>query len=224
MSTPQFVAWYMATKEQRAEIARYFLLTENWSYDRLAAYLGVSRNVIAGVCNRNGIRISSRALKNVKVHPLDKVEAIPAFLPVRDNVIEFKPPTSQPVSREEAVSDMLKKQSEKLRAKRRASEQTNVAVLLATREFDATQELPPELKPRPTNARAWDALPDLVPVPLVDLKAHDCRWPIGDHTGTFCGARAMDGKVYCSTHAALAYKPAPPIKFKKKPKDVRRYG
>lgn len=223
MSTPQFVAWYMATKEQRAEIVRYFLLVENWSYDRLAAHLGVSRNVIAGVCNRNGIRISSRTPKKIQVHPLDKVEAIPAFLPVRDNVIEFKPPTSQPVSREEAVSDMLKKQSEKLRAKRRMSEQSYVATLRATKVFDAEKGLPPELKPRPTNAKAWDALPDLVPVTLLDLKAHDCRWPIGDHTGTFCGARAVDGKVYCSTHAALAYRPAPLIKLKK-PKDVRRYG
>ena len=212
--TTQFVAWYMATKEQRAEIVRYFLLVENWSYDRLAAYLGVSRNVIAGVCNRNGIRISSRTPKKIQVHPLDKVEVIPAFLPKRDNIVEFKPP-AQPESREEAASDMVKR----LKATRIASAQTATVMVLANKREDKEKGVTAP-NPRHTG-HAWEPLPDLVPVRLMDLTSHDCRWPVTEQHGLFCGAQAVEGKSYCAAHAAHAYLPTKPIVFKKK---ERRFG
>jgi hypothetical protein len=38
-----------------------------------------------------------------------------------------------------------------------------------------------------------------VPVALLELKSHHCRWPIGDPV-LFCGADKMDGSSYCRHH------------------------
>ncbi len=52
---------------------------------------------------------------------------------------------------------------------------------------------------------------------LADLKAHHCRWPMGDPqepTFHFCGDQKEPGLgSYCKEHAALAYKPQPVRKF-----------
>lgn len=43
---------------------------------------------------------------------------------------------------------------------------------------------------------------------LMELGAHDCRWPVGDPKKDlffFCGAVAEENKPYCSSHCARAY-------------------
>jgi len=43
---------------------------------------------------------------------------------------------------------------------------------------------------------------------IVDLGAHDCRWPIGDPLQTdfhFCGLTKLDGIAYCEFHARKAF-------------------
>lgn len=48
-------------------------------------------------------------------------------------------------------------------------------------------------------------------IPLTDLKANECRWPLGDpreeHFG-FCGHRQIAGLPYCGEHAKMAYQAA----------------
>ena len=49
-------------------------------------------------------------------------------------------------------------------------------------------------------------------IPILDLKAMECRWPDEDRnpdTGlhTFCGNRTGDGSSYCPAHAALSQGP-----------------
>lgn len=77
-----------------------------------------------------------------------------------------------------------------------------------------------------TTARATKAVPALVEetfkprvadvvscrIPILDLKAMECRWPDEDRdpdTGlhTFCGNRTGDGSSYCPAHAALSQGP-----------------
>lgn len=42
---------------------------------------------------------------------------------------------------------------------------------------------------------------------LMDLQAHECKWPLGSgHPFVFC-ASATDGRTYCSHHASRAYRP-----------------
>ena len=46
---------------------------------------------------------------------------------------------------------------------------------------------------------------------LADLKANECRWPIGDPQEAdfgFCGCKAMAGLPYCMEHAKVAYQAA----------------
>ncbi len=47
-------------------------------------------------------------------------------------------------------------------------------------------------------------------IPLVDLKAQECRWPLGDpreaHFG-FCGHASVAGLPYCAEHTRMAYQP-----------------
>ena len=76
--------------------------------------------------------------------------------------------------------------------------------------------LPPDDLPKaPYNPEAWLALPGTTPQPLHALEHDQCRWPIGnDLPFSFCGAPAADGKPYCATHNATAYRPAPPVKFR----------
>jgi len=48
-------------------------------------------------------------------------------------------------------------------------------------------------------------------VPLVDIGARDCRWPIGDPQDEnfgFCGCPALPGLPYCMEHAQVAYQAA----------------
>jgi GcrA cell cycle regulator len=47
------------------------------------------------------------------------------------------------------------------------------------------------------------------PCSLIDIDAHQCRWPIGDPASTnflFCGNDAITGFAYCVGHARLAYR------------------
>jgi GcrA cell cycle regulator len=62
-----------------------------------------------------------------------------------------------------------------------------------------------------TSAAALRALanqPSAKRLPMMALSASTCRWPIGDPGDAefhFCGERSLDGKPYCSSHAAIAY-------------------
>lgn len=47
------------------------------------------------------------------------------------------------------------------------------------------------------------------PCSLIDIGAHQCRWPIGDPARTdflFCGNDAIGGFAYCLGHARMAYR------------------
>ncbi|MFN3858144.1 MAG: GcrA family cell cycle regulator [Caulobacter sp.] len=49
-------------------------------------------------------------------------------------------------------------------------------------------------------------------VQLLDLKAHHCRWPIGnpgDDRFGFCGHAKQGERPYCSLHSATAFQPTP---------------
>ena len=46
------------------------------------------------------------------------------------------------------------------------------------------------------------------PIPLKDLKARDCRWPLGtpgDKDFGFCGAPAAPSSPYCGEHGRRAH-------------------
>jgi GcrA cell cycle regulator len=70
-------------------------------------------------------------------------------------------------------------------------------------------------RPEPVRFRAggpWEPLPGQTPVPLLDVTAGMCRWPLGV-PGTasfgFCGCEAKQGSPYCPAHHARAYTGVP---------------
>lgn len=61
--------------------------------------------------------------------------------------------------------------------------------------------------PKPVLDDVWALLPTSVPVPLIEARLGDCRWPCGDPLSRefrFCGAPAIVGKSYCKTHLRLS--------------------
>lgn len=59
---------------------------------------------------------------------------------------------------------------------------------------------PPAPPPRPAASGA----PRMRGLPLLKLKPHHCRWPIGDGPFLFCAADADEGEVYCGFHKGMA--------------------
>lgn len=47
--------------------------------------------------------------------------------------------------------------------------------------------------------------PKMRRVPLLKLRAHDCRWPLGDGPFLFCSTDVAEGRAYCPYHCARAY-------------------
>lgn len=50
--------------------------------------------------------------------------------------------------------------------------------------------LSPPTDPEPLNTDAWSPLPGSSPVPLADLGAHACKWPLSDRPFLFCALPA----------------------------------
>ena len=69
---------------------------------------------------------------------------------------------------------------------------------------------PPRLVHEPVPARG---------IPLVELREHHCRWPLGaamDLPEFFCGQPKLAGKSYCPKCCSRAYQPFRPMVRKKK--------
>jgi len=71
-----------------------------------------------------------------------------------------------------------------------------------------TQSAPPIPERKIQKAAAQD---NRQGVPLIDLKASQCRWPLGDpreESFGFCGCKTIAGLPYCAEHAKIAYQAA----------------
>lgn len=193
------VNWNNLNKEERAKLVRFYLLDKLWTYGQLANYLGITRNTIAGICNRNGIKIPKHKPKPLPASPE------PAGV---DNVILF-PLISRPV-RGEAAAEMARK----LKAKRTNSAQSAAVQRITGRAIDMDSLFVRD--PKPLREEIWQPLPGSLPITQEDANSRHCRWPVSDDNKMCCGNHVAQGKPYCEAHCAIAYKPAPPIKFGKR--------
>lgn len=196
--------WDDMNKGERAALVREYLTEKGWSYGQLASYLNVTRNTIAGICNRNGIKIGSR----------QKVVVLPSEVPPvqPSNVVPF--PVRPASDREEAVADMVKKAAAKLKAKRKMSAQSSAHLTVTHRALDLESVYIRD--PRPLRSEYWQPLPGSIPVSFEDANSRHCRWPVSEDNKLCCGNHVKEGKVYCPTHCEVAYRPAPPLKVKKR--------
>ena len=66
----------------------------------------------------------------------------------------------------------------------------------------------PEPQARPDPA-IWEAVPGKKPVPLMEVEADMCRWPLGDpgdENFGFCGCPKVPGYSFCASHKQLVFK------------------
>ena len=195
------VEWYLMTTKERAAVARHHILELGWSYTELAAHLGVTRNVIAGICSRSGIKTGTSTNAAAR-------KALAAQKRPTAEIVQFK--AKSQIDREEAVADMVKK----VKAKRTNGAQASAIQRIGGREIDMSSLIARD--PRPLRNEYWQPLPGSAPIRLEFTESHHCRWPISEDNHTCCGAQAKEGKPYCATHCEIAYRPATPISFKKR--------
>lgn len=68
-----------------------------------------------------------------------------------------------------------------------------------------------------SRAAAWDEIPGIEPVTLLQLDPGICKWPVfeGDEPRLFCGAPCDPTGPYCCSHAALSRSPFQPSPTRK---------
>jgi hypothetical protein len=202
------MSWEQMTKDERTKFVRHHIEVELWTYSKIAAYFGVSRSAIAGVCNRNNIKVPDFAPQKAAS---TRKAAMLKLRAVKNNVVPF-PLISQP-DREEAVSEMVKKAKEGLKAKRLSSVQASVAWVLNTRASDNRQSEEAVKVSRFLSPDKWSPLPGVDPVGIMALANHHCRWPVGDKL--YCGANKKDSHAYCERHCEVAFRPHTEVAPKK---------
>jgi len=193
------IDWFAMNKGQREALVRHYIIDQAWTYGQIAAAIGVTRNVIAGVCNRGNIR-SPNAAPGIKNRG-GKRKAV-------DTVVIF-PSLLNPVTKEAATA------MAKVRAKKHSTQQSGAVMNTYMRlERERTSG-----GPRPDiailKADIWKPLPGSTPIDIEFVGANQCRWPVSDDNHKLCGEKTRADKVYCAAHCAAAYRPAPPINFKK---------
>lgn len=186
--------WADMTTKERAATARFYIKEKGWTYGELAQYLDVTRNTIAGICSRNGIKRATN------------LNPAPRVCPVKSaNVIPF-PVGQRP---EEGLAEMVKK----IKAKRKNSAQSAAVQRITGRKEDNDNGQFQDF--RPLREDIWRPFEETTPVHFQNTKALQCRWPVSEDNHWCCGEPVKEGKPYCHAHSAVAYRPAPEIKLKK---------
>jgi len=146
----------------------------------------LSRNAVIGRAHRIGLHYSESEVS--------KRRASQTKRPRSDvQVREHARVSAAPKDRRLTNNNPLRPRSHKPSPEQRAA----LAAVLGRVPF-AGPSVSTALRPEP--------VADVVPllVPLVDLHAGDCRWPLGDGPFVFCALPALEGSSYCRAHHALA--------------------
>lgn len=152
------------------------LHSEGLSYSEIAEKLGYpgKKNAILGKADR--LKLPKRRSPYVRVSAKEKLERSRRVI-------------------------SLKREREKL--KRQAKAQAK-SLAITPRVVPLTEGIPVEADMRFLKSRAWEALEGSKPVSLVDLKKHQCNWPLSgpNDTHLFC-ALPTEAK-YCPVHSNLS--------------------
>ncbi len=169
--------WATLSKEQRI-IAIRPMAANGLSAGIIAKrFTGASRNAIIGYCERYGITLGKGQPRRVE---------------------KTKGSRGRP----------KKAQAAKVAAK--AITAVEKAVVPYAPEKSATPKVAPDIADLGplSKSRAFDPIDGIKPVSLENLGAHSCHWPVNGFNGhepLFCGVSTS--KLYCASHARLAYSP-----------------
>lgn len=166
------------------------VLRDAWLAGQSASQIGdvlhVTRNAVIGKVNRLGL--SKSGVKRAKVAR----------------------PRLSPEERAARKADYERKRRARMVKKSLADHRPNVikgvqGAQKGTKKVDMEQAVQTRLRMAETaNANARR-------VPIMDLSANECRWPVNDakpgEAHLFCGAECSTGKPYCTAHSLVAYRP-----------------
>lgn len=200
-------AWsYMTAEAKNAVVLRE--IEAGKTYAAIAERYGVTRGQVAGVVSR--LRASG-ALKR----PLDPVKAAAGrgeSTPGSRRSAKAKlgaksadgtePPVEAPRSAGKPGSNRTKAVRAARAARAAKPHPGNIANKAESRKGD------PGLPITVTSAAAWDPLPGIEPISLLDLTEHTCKWAVDGLEGSarlFCGAPSEAKCSWCSTHRKLAF-------------------
>lgn len=182
--------WKQLTPAQKADLIRPFIVEQKLSYSETARQLGISRLAVAGAADRNGIK-----------SPLSK-DAPEGRGHAGGHAHMMRTAPERAERRKEQIETVAKK--------------TNGTAIRSNVRPIPALPLGTDIKAPPVKASAWDALPNTTPV--TSEHNHGCTWPIGESSPQlFCGAEVTAAKgSWCPVHRKMGYRPAPPIKLKRK--------
>lgn len=187
--------WFPWTEAQTAEAAR--LWARGWKAAEIAKELGsgLTRNAVIGRMYRIGAstpNTSGRPRPEVILARMDQA-ALEAFAADCAAGMACAVLAEKYAMGKSSVPRVAAKLGINRKKKRRRRERQEAAVVRPR----LVRTIPVE----PSEARM---------VTLMQLRADDCRWPVGEGVGLdqrFCGCRKFDGLPYCEYHARIAYRP-----------------
>lgn len=188
--------WSDLSPEAKGDLIRPLIVDDQLTYAQIAARFGISRNAIAGVARKRGIK-----------SPLTKgLDHLPGA--VRGGI-------AMAIRANQARAAEAKRKRQIRMDQRREAKADKPK---HPHPFVA-QHIPEDaIDRRPPKADAWLPLgPPEKSIPLDQLTEHTCKWPVTpDLPFLFCGQHTAPNKPYCPTHTAAAYRPAPEIRLKRK--------
>jgi GcrA cell cycle regulator len=186
MSFP-WAKWEALAREIEAEGISASAIADELS---AAARHPLSRNAVIGWLHRKGIWGGGKG-------PKCKPEPAPKAKPLKG-----------PDHQHRGMVTAIKIKAKRLR-KAAAAVQVEEAKHLKAAEPEGVPQLPAGI----VNAEDL-RIPMAQRLSLIELKDWTCKWPVGDPGQPgffFCGAKTVDGEVYCRRHLARSWQePAPP--------------
>ena len=175
------------------------------STSEIGKRLGMSKNAIVGKLNRLGWNAKAGTTKKApatkKTGATSAKKTVSKVAPKKAVVVKKTTTKAKPVAKKATVATTEKtapKPTEKPANKKPA----------------ATPKEPKTTKTSSKNLAMHQRIIQHS-LEMANLKANQCRWPIGDPDSEnfhFCGKQVFTGKPYCYEHCRLAYQFTPPKK------------
>jgi hypothetical protein len=186
--------WRDLSKAEKAEAVRPLVIA-GVPFTAIADRLGApSRNAIAGLCNRWGIRsLISPVAKAKAKQPEAEAPKAERRKPKRAGAVDLKVNSAPRPPISAAANRTRKIRGGTMNSARNAAPVSNPASAARAR-LDA----------------AFQPLPHSDPCHLTETGPARCKWPVDGlegREGTSCGAEIEPRAVYCPEHRALAYQP-----------------
>lgn len=188
------------------------LVGKGLSTSEMGKKLGMSKNAVVGKLNRlgwNAKATESAPKKSAKEESAKKK----SVKKVETKTVAKKNVSVKPVSKKASEKKISK--TAKVETKVKKSEKAPVKVAKKEKVAEPVKTVVKTASKKTQKDLALHELLIQHALQMANLKANQCRWPIGDPDSDnfhFCGETVFSGKPYCYEHCRQAYQFTPPKK------------